>query len=49
VKTFWRRFWAILELTASLQYLRSTLACGKTQSEHVKIRCMLLLRNKVKQ
>jgi len=29
----------LLELTVSLHYLRSTLACGKTRSEHVKIRC----------
>jgi len=33
----------LLELTVSLHYLRSTLACGKTQSEHVKIRCHVLV------
>jgi len=33
----------LLELTVSLHYLRSTLASGKTQSEHVKIRCHVIL------
>jgi len=31
------------ELTVSLEYLRSTLACGKTQSEDVKIRCHVIV------
>jgi len=33
----------LLELTVSLHYLRSTLACSKTQSEHVKIRCHVIV------
>ena len=32
-----------LELTVSLYYLRSTLACGKTQGEHVKTRCHVIV------
>jgi len=31
-----------LELTVSLHYLLSTLASGKTQSEHVKMRCHIV-------
>jgi len=38
----------LLELTVSLHYLRSALACGKSSttviwSEHVKIRCRVIV------
>jgi len=33
----------LLELTVSLHYLCSTLACGKTLGEQVKIRCHVIV------
>jgi len=33
----------LLELTVSLYFLRLTLACGKTQSAHVKVRSHVIV------